>query len=897
MRIPEKQFFPGILFFLKGEGKMKNKRRYFYLLIAVFALIIVNTTAVFATDLSVSYNKSFYSYDKYGNGGSVHTNKHAVFSANDSSFGAVYCCRHGYPPPQSTTNPYTYYDIKEYKDNYVKKVMYYGWNGIKPWEGFKNSVYNGPYLNNWSGNAGYSKAELCGRSVTAMALSEYYESSNPYNFEVSGLKEFKKFLSNQPDPPSGFRTYLLPGGRMSQDLIVYKYEPEGKLMFIKQELDDDKITERYPDKYSLKGAEFKVYRDQKLTDPVNLTFVTDENGFTSNKTLKAGTYYAKEIKAPKGFRIDNEVYKIIVREGQGTIHNMYNKPLQGDVKVKKTVSENNLLVSLCSENYNLKGAEYRLYNDKELNNFMNITLVTDEKGETDAVKLPVGTYYMQEYKAPEGFELDKTKYEVVVSDGKTTIVKAADKPVFDSLNINIIKKAEEGTNTGLSLKDAEYKVEYFKEINKPGTNERIVSEEEIKELNLTPFRTWVFRTDENGIAEISAEKEDEQYKWYVPDQSDSLFINDEGKAVGLRGTYVIKETKAPYGYALSDEVWIEQFDFDHINQTVTSDIQNIEAYDKPQTVSITIKKTDYDTGKSEAQGFASLEGGIFEILYYDMEKGKYVSKGEVVTDENGMGTISGLKPGSYEIKEIEAPEGYVKTRETVTVEAAIKEYNTASFEYEYEFKNKVRETEIIKYNDNTDNLLEGAEMKLTDQDGNTVITFTTGKENLIIKGLRPGEYTLSETGTPDGYVKASDITFNIDEETERTVVKMEDIKVSVLKTDEKGNPLKGAELVIKDMDGNVIDSWISSDDKYYITGLSYNERYVLEEVCAPEGYTKSAPVEFTVNGQGETEIVIKNDKVQIPVTGDKSIMLPYIAVLMLSLWQIFKIKGRRKGLL
>lgn len=862
---------------------MKNKRKYLYLLITVLILIIVNTTAVFATDLSVSYDKSFYSYDKYGNGGTVHTNMHAVFSTNDSSFGAVYCCRHGFPPPQNIKNPYTYYDIKEYKDNYMRKIMYYGWNGVKPWKGFKDSTYNKVYLNNWSGNSGYSKAELCGRSVTAMALSEYYDPSNPYNFEVSGLREFKSFLSHQPDPPSGFRTYILPGGSMSQDLMVYKYEPEGSMIIIKEETDPDKLTVTFPEKYSLKGAEFKVYRDIKLTDPVKVSYVSDATGHTETKKLKAGTYYVKETKAPKGFRLDNKIHKAIIKENQTTILFIGNKPLHGSVMIKKSVSENSSLVSLCPESYTLKGAEYRLYKDESLNNFMNISLVTDEKGETDTVKLPPGTYYAVEHKAPEGFKLDKTKYKVVVSDGKTTVINAKDKPVFDSMSMKIEKKAEEGTDPRLSVRDAEYTVEYYKEI--------FSDKNEMN--NLTPFRTWVFKTDENGIAEISAEKENEKYKWYIPEQSDELFIDDEGKAVGLRGTYVIKETKAPYGFILSDKVWIEQFDFDHIRQAVNSELKNITDYEKPQTVSIAIKKTDEDTGKSEAQGYGTLEGGIFELFYFDTSLNKYISAGKVVTDENGEGIIYNLKPGTYEIKEIKAPDGYIRNKKSVTIDAAIKEYNTASFEYECEFRNKIRETEIVKFNDNKENHISGAELQLIDEEGNSVIQFTTCEENMIIKGLKPGRYTLRETKTPDGYVKASDVSFDISQDTGKTVVEMEDIRVSVLKTDTKGNPLKGAELVIKDMDGNIIERWISEEEKHYVSGLLYNEEYILEEVSVPSGYTKAKSVMFTVNGSGEMEIILKNNRVQIPSTGDNNIFYPYFILIIVAMWQIWRIKVKR----
>ena len=44
-----------------------------------------------------------------------------------------------------------------------------------------------------------------------------------------------------------------------------------------------------------------------------------EAGNTDTVELRAGTYYVKEIKAPKGFQLDKEVYTLTVKAGETSI--------------------------------------------------------------------------------------------------------------------------------------------------------------------------------------------------------------------------------------------------------------------------------------------------------------------------------------------------------------------------------------------------------------------------------------------------------------------------------------------------------------------------------------------------------------------------------------------------
>lgn len=82
---------------------------------------------------------------------------------------------------------------------------------------------------------------------------------------------------------------------------------------------DLKITKTNEHNKVLKGAEFTLYSDKECTKVVE-TQVSDENGVLSFKGLKVETtYYFKETKAPKGYRIPAD------ENGNAYVHSVYVK--------------------------------------------------------------------------------------------------------------------------------------------------------------------------------------------------------------------------------------------------------------------------------------------------------------------------------------------------------------------------------------------------------------------------------------------------------------------------------------------------------------------------------------------------------------------------------------------
>jgi len=74
-----------------------------------------------------------------------------------------------------------------------------------------------------------------------------------------------------------------------------------------------------------------------------------------------------------------------------------------------------------------------------------------------------------------------------------------------------------------------------------------------------------------------------------------------------------------------------------------------------------------------------------------------------------------------------------------------------------------------------------------------------------------------------------------------------------------GKELPGAELVVTDKDGNVIDSWTSTDEGHNVIGLKEGETYTLTETTCPYGYQVAESITFTVSGDKAIQKVEMKD--------------------------------------
>ena len=89
--------------------------------------------------------------------------------------------------------------------------------------------------------------------------------------------------------------------------------------------------------YTLAGAVYGVYSDSKCSNKVG-ELTTKADGTSNTLTVPAGTYYAKELTAPKGFSLNSDVLSVTVAVGKTGTFNAKDDPQSGSLKLTKSSS-------------------------------------------------------------------------------------------------------------------------------------------------------------------------------------------------------------------------------------------------------------------------------------------------------------------------------------------------------------------------------------------------------------------------------------------------------------------------------------------------------------------------------------------------------------------------------
>lgn len=285
-----------------------------------------------------------------------------------------------------------------------------------------------------------------------------------------------------------------------------------------------------------------------------------------------------------------------------------------------------------------------------------------------------------------------------------------------------------------------------------------------------------------------------------------------------------------------------------------------------------------------------------------------ITDGKLSLTDGQTATIANIPAGvSYSIKETTGDRYVTLINDKITAETTgtVEEGKTT----ETQFVNQVIHLNITKTDLTGEREVAGAAMTLykaedvnedgTVKDGAEALdSWVSGKESFHDFGpaIKAGEsYVLVETAAPDGYTYAENISFTVnadgtiktdaekttDKETGEDVYLVKDdvTKVSIKKMDITGNnEVAGARLLLKDKEGNVIESWMSATEAHvFEQKLIAGETYTLAEVTAPSGYEVAADITFTVNKDGTVsidgkavdgnEIIMKDDTTPVGEEG------------------------------
>lgn len=356
------------------------------------------------------------------------------------------------------------------------------------------------------------------------------------------------------------------------------------------------------------------------------------------------------------------------------------------------------------------------------------------------------------------------------------------------------------------------------------------------------------------------------------------------------GTYYVKETKAPKGYALNPnavKVVIEAGK----NTWLGEASSGFEDYPQSDPVSVVLGKVDKETNKNKPQGSASLANAEFTVKYYKglydsdpAKSGQTPSRSWVLkTDKDGYATllndykVSGdeffymskglptLPVGTITIQESKAPTGYF-INDKVFVQKITSSGDAERVETynQPEVLEKVIKFNIKKVQVGTTTPVSGAVFLHTKPDGTTEELTTNGSGEITITGLASGTHKIKEIKSPDGYqLNPNEVVFNVASGTGKITFtsgtnslvthgtkdsgdgyatfgdKVNPFNLKITKTNEHGKVLKGAEFTLYSDEGckNVVDTQ-TSDDKGLLTfkNLDVEKTYYFEETKAPQGY-------------------------------------------------------------
>ena len=229
--------------------------------------------------------------------------------------------------------------------------------------------------------------------------------------------------------------------------------------------------------------------------------------------------------------------------------------------------------------------------------------------------------------------------------------------------------------------------------------------------------------------------------------------------------------------------------------------------------------------------------------------------------------------GRYRIVEITAPAGYLLDSTPMEVTFTYEGQQIAWQVVDGTNTNLRTTVDISKQDITNGKELPGAKLEIRTADGNLVEGWTSTKTPHTVRGLGlEKEYILTEKRAPDGYAEAESIVFKLVQEgneqsnivyvksgddwvklDDATVIMQDAPVLNIDKTDVAGNLLPGATLTIRNVDGEVVDTWVTdykthsvpiSDDSLKLSDDSKEYIYTLTEDAAPAGFEIAESVQF-----------------------------------------------------
>ena len=297
------------------------------------------------------------------------------------------------------------------------------------------------------------------------------------------------------------------------------------------------------------------------------------------------------------------------------------------------------------------------------------------------------------------------------------------------------------------------------------------------------------------------------------------------------GEYLLTETKVPDGHAVLQKTFqvtvnkdqtTEQIVVNKLRPTGTLEINktleasNVEAnkadYDLTKVqFKITANQDIYDSvsleklySKGDAITVGSGKGSNDDVV--KLVNGTELENGIYSCDTNGKLALSGLPMGTYNVEEIDCPDGFVLDKEVKTVHFAQQDFVTLEYKSSLDINNELTKTVFNKV-DVAGNNVSGAYVQILNENKELIYDFITGTEPVQIDGLKDGKYYFHEDLAPQGFTLAQDVEFNV-KDGKIQKIEMTDTITEVTKKDESGNLLANADMeIISTKTKQTVDKW------------------------------------------------------------------------------------------
>lgn len=358
-----------------------------------------------------------------------------------------------------------------------------------------------------------------------------------------------------------------------------------------KKIDSETLSNKTQGEATLKGTIFELYNKKK--EFIN-SFTLDDSGVININDLKMGIYYIKEIKAGKGYILNDDMKKVVISEiTPNPIVTIKNDVIKSDIKIEKTYGSDYLLE---------EGAEF-LIKDKSGNE--NI-IKTDINGQVN-ITLPYGKYQVRQIKGVKNHQFIND-FEIDINENSKETLEY--KLHNELIKTNLVINKKDKVTGELILDTASFKIY-------DAQNEKY----------LTRNNSNIFTTEE-GVVKI-----------------DDLYL----------GKYIVEEKSAPYGYLKGNKLEIDlkeeniennKIDISYFNEAVLGKIEILKK-------GINYKNEQNNLDNVKFGIFAKEDIVINNKTYY--QKDELVE--ELITS-NGIALSKYIPVGKYYVKELETIKGY-----------------------------------------------------------------------------------------------------------------------------------------------------------------------------------------------------------------------------------------------